>query len=198
VNNPLLNRYGKYLGVDVFTSGFDTFTEAFEARRKCIREYGFAIPSEEACKRIASLGGEIIELGAGLGYWAKCIEECGGKVVAYDKAVPGEQSENKYPFRTSPLHFPVVDGDEFVLEKSDANVLLLIWPCYNSPFANNCLRLFRGEHVAYVGEGAMGCTGDDEFHQNLGRNWEFVDCLDIPQWSGIHDDLYIYKRKTTT
>lgn len=37
-----------------------------------------------------------------------------------------------------------------------------------------------------------GCTGGPEFHARIGQQWEEVDSVAIPQWSGIHDHLWIY------
>ena len=165
----------------------------YRARKEGIRRWGFAIPNAEAIDAIAELS-PIIELGAGTGYWASLLAEAGAEITAYDKDVPSGDSDNYYAFKHTPLHYEVKQGTEDVLADSSARTLLLIWPCYNSPFASNCLKRFAGEYLAFVGEGRWGCTADDDFFEELADHWEEVRGVDIPNWDGIHDDLRIYRR----
>jgi protein-L-isoaspartate O-methyltransferase len=44
------------------------------------------VPNEEAIRQIAVLS-PIVEVGAGLGYWASLIAKAGADIVAYDNAV---------------------------------------------------------------------------------------------------------------
>jgi len=166
---------------------------SFRDRDEGIRRWGFAIPNAEAIDAIAELS-PIIELGAGTGYWASLLAEAGAAVQAYDKDVPSGDSENYYSFRHTPLHYEVKQGTEAVLADSSARTLLLVWPSYASPFANNCLKQFAGEYLAFVGEGIGGCTADDDFFEALTAHWEQVRVVNIPHWDGIHDDLRIYRR----
>jgi hypothetical protein len=53
---------------------------------------------------------------------------------------------------------------------------------------------YLGHTLAYIGEGEWGCTADDTFHRQLNKHWEQTAYVELPQWSGIHDGLYIYKR----
>lgn len=92
--------------------------------------------------------------------------------------------------------------------------LLLVWPPYAESMA--ALALLRywaagGETLAYVGEGSGGCTGDDRFHALLGDPWwydededegpppgalfDLVEDVAVPSWAGIHDHLYVYRRR---
>jgi hypothetical protein len=74
-------------------------------------------------------------------------------------------------------------------------VLLISWPSYNEPWATGVLRAYRGNLFFYIGEHSGGCCADDSFFHLLGAEWEEVECVDIPCWSGIHDYLFIYRRK---
>lgn len=161
-----------------------------------IQTWGFAVPNSEAIHAIAHLG-TIVEMGAGTGYWAKLLSEEGAQVEAYDKAPPGEGSRNTYRFKHSPRHFDVREGDESLLPSLKADVLLLVWPCYDTPFAYRCLRRFTGKYVAYVGEGPGGCTADDRFHERLRARWTSIVDVRIPNWDGIHDYLEVFQRTST-
>ena len=69
-----------------------------------------------------------------------------------------------------------------------------VWPCYSLDWAAWTLALYPGDIVLYVGEW-RACTADDTFHDLLDEHFEEAACVDIPQWFGLHDRLYVYKRK---
>lgn len=174
---------------------FKSAESPWMAREKLTGEYAWAIPNEAALQALVAVS-PIVEIGAGRGYWAWCLQERGADVVAYDVAPP-DVKENNY-FRKwfgKPTFTKVLQGGhECALIHSD-RTLFLCWPDYESPFAADCLRVFTGTTVAYVGEGYGGCTGDDEFHAMLDADFEDAEEIDIPQWRGVHDRLWIYKRK---
>jgi hypothetical protein len=58
----------------------------------------------------------------------------------------------------------------------------------------NCLKNYRGNTVIYIGEDAGGCTGNDEFHGILDREFKLINTQEIPQWYGIHDVMFVYRR----
>ena len=167
----------------------------YQDREEGIRRWGFAIPNAEAITAIAAIG-PVIEMGAGTGYWASLLVEAGAEVQAFDQHVPGTESENTYRFKNSPLHTNVLQGTEEALADSLARTLLLVWPCYDDPFANNCLKQFTGEYVAFVGESKGGCVADDDFFESLADRWEEMQRIAIPHWDGLHDALWIYRRKS--
>ena len=52
-----------------------------------------------------------------------------------------------------------------------------------------------GRVLFYVGEGSHGCTADIEFHNYIGGDsWTLIDTVIIPQFSSIHDYLFIYRK----
>jgi hypothetical protein len=158
-------------------------------RREFTAKYSWAIPNDEAIAAIVACG-PVVEIGAGSGYWAKLISDAGGDIIAFD-----ESGKHGYDFDEQ--WFPVQFGSvEKAAEHSD-RALMLCWPNYDSPFAMDCLQAYTGDTVIYIGEGGWGCTADDDFHAELedSGKWELQeDDVDIPQWAGIHDNLWIYKR----
>jgi hypothetical protein len=163
----------------------------YEDRRECIAKYGFAIPNEEAIQKLIALS-PIVEMGAGIGYWASLISAAGGQIDAYDKFLG---AANDYAFKHRDPWFPVQSGEPKLLKTHTAKTLFLSWPCYESAFALDCLKAFQGQTVVYIGEGIAGCTANDAFHNRLKRHWKEVDHVSIPRWDGIHDWLTIYERK---
>lgn len=154
-------------------------------RSKLVVKFSWAIPSAHAMMCIASLRMPIVEIGAGTGYWAKCLSEWGVDVIAYDVR----------PYRNGYVdgrHATVfVGGSERAAEHPD-RALLLVWPEYDTPMASNTLKAYLGETVIYVGEHRGGCTGDDSLLENF---WDLIETVEIPKWHGIHDALFLYKRK---
>src|SRR5260370_18813681 len=73
--NPYLDRWAA-AGRDVALAG--------DLRAALIREYAFGVPGEDALSCIASHA-PIVEVGAGNGYWARCLRERGVDVLAYDQ-----------------------------------------------------------------------------------------------------------------
>ena len=159
-------------------------------RRALVHSFSWAIPNEEALEVIAKYS-PLVEMGAGTGYWAKLLSERGVEIVCYDKYV-GETN----PYKHYKHFFPINQGDEEALKTLPTTYnLFLCWPCYDDPFARNCLANFKGSNLVYIGEGDGGCTGDDAFHEALETGWKLVEEFEIPQWQGLHDRGYVYQSK---
>ena len=56
---------------------------SIEARAGLVRRYGLAIPTDEAIAACVARS-PLVEIGAGLGYWASLIAQQGGDIAAYD------------------------------------------------------------------------------------------------------------------
>lgn len=156
-----------------------------DPRRSLIEQYSWAIPTEEVIKKIVEWS-PIIEIGAGLGYWASLVDQLGGQIKAYDSYSEGWES-----YEDLPKHFKVERMGEIDLDYSDT--LFLCWPPYAEDMAETAIRMKKWTRIIFVGEGAGGCTGNDEFHEILENEYEEVDYMKIPVWEGIHDGAYFYQ-----
>lgn len=191
---------------------------AFERREAALARYSFGVPNERAVEAIAACSPSgVVEIGAGLGYWAKVLRDHGVDVAAYDIAPPPSKN-NRWYAGSTPWH-PVEFGDPSVVRRHADRTLLLVWPIRNETWAADALALHHrasGSTVAVVGEPPGGRTGDDAFHAMLGHIpqclacrypssgsactcsvpvlWSLVQGVEIPQWSGVHDALGIYTR----
>jgi SAM-dependent methyltransferase len=168
----------------------DRTSELCRARHRAIDRWSFAVPSDEALSWLLQLG-PLVEVGAGTGYWAALLAARGADVVACDLRRPRGQ----YRQEVGAYH-PVENLD--AAEAAAAHperALLLVWPPYDEDMAVRALEAYRGPVVAYIGESDGGCTGDEAFHAALDAHWFEAHCVSIPQWWGVHDRLYIFRRR---
>jgi len=54
--------------------------------------------------------------------------------------------------------------------------------------------LQKADKVIFIGEW-NGCTGSNDFFEELSGKFERIHWMPIPQWIGLNDSLYILKRK---
>lgn len=207
VGNPLLDAHTRSAG-----HGVDA------KRERLLREYSFAVPTDEALTAIsnASAGG-VVELGAGVGYWAALLAARGTDVIAFDLHPPPSPT-NMWFAGVTPW-FEVRPGGEDVLDRYARRTLLLVWPTRDEEWAANAARRHHqagGAALVFVGEGPGGRTGDDQLQALLGhydrclscslgvldvpcicdisQRWERRVSVSLPHWDGYADDLHLYSR----
>lgn len=198
--------------------------ERYRARDRACNRWSWAVPSNKVICQLAALG-PLVEVGAGTGYWARLITDAGGDIVAFDERPPTApemtadleqflKDRDRWPDGVNRFHpyastwFDVEAADGVEAAAAHPNrTLVLCWPPYGDDFATRALTAYRnagGRRVVYIGEGAYGCTADDEFHDLIGLGWHddddpcdvepvgrITDRLTIPNWDGIRDDVYL-------
>lgn len=191
--NPYLEEYRKR--VPSQRSHWSAEGNIWEVRRQMVQEFSWAIPGESALHAILAHG-PVVEVGAGTGYWARCLAERGGDVIAYD----AEPYNNKWC--SGHQWYEVQKAPAKVAGNHPDRTLLLVWPPYEATMAVRAAIAYwqaGGKRIAYVGEGSGGCTASNAFHHFLVKRFsEQDDDLDfgrIPQWSGIYDRLEIWTRQ---
>jgi len=175
--------------------------DEYEKRENFIKNYGWAVPSKEAIETIKEFVGKdkILEIGSGLGLWAKILKEEGLYVATTDLLEDSNfcglslEERNKEPY-TQVYKGNHLESIKFHNKSNKYNVLMIIWPPYNEPMANEALKEFAGSKFIYIGEGMGGCTGDDSFFCTLQEEWTEIESVNIPQWTGIHDYLSLWVR----
>jgi hypothetical protein len=198
-HNPYLMEYAESM-----KGARDRFnTTLYYKRRDCIRKYGFAIPTYEAITAIDGCtidpyADNVIEIGAGSGYWTALLKTFSKRVRAFDPT-PGGSVRSPYSFWKAWTDVEKADHTVLTrLPEAKSAVLLMVWPDYDVDWPAQALEAFSGNVLAYVGEGWSGCTGNERFHQILHDQWNEMSDISLPQWPGIHDSLVIYRRKTET
>ncbi len=182
VINPLLDKF-----LEIHSSNTD-FISRFSKRQDLVKKYSFAIPDEFALQKLVEYS-PIVEIGAGLGYWANLVNKMGGKVLCYDDNSWELNKLHKTYSEINPIQ--KLNKDDFFVSS-----LFLCWPPMEE-MSETYLKMYMengGQTVIYVGEGYGGCTANDEFFEIIENNFKPILRHRIPQWEGIHDEFCIFTR----
>lgn len=157
----------------------DSFSD-FMKREIFVKEYSWGIPSKEAIDSIKEFIGSdsILEIGSGSGLWARLLLDSGVKIYPTDSM--NEKFVKKY------MTIEKLSANEAVDKFNGiCNVAMLCWSRVRLPES------FTGKKYIYIGELPDGCTSgypDDD------SEWNLVKTIELPQWWGIHDDLFLFQR----
>lgn len=213
-DNPFWDQIGQHVhvGDDILQSGRTIGSwreiEWWAKRRGYCRTFAWAVPSPEMLDWMVERidGRTLVEIGAGTGYWAWQLQQLGVHVRAYDIAPPGRMTSNNQwhtprdddgnATDTGEQYFPVKYGGPHYAGMWPEAVLFLCWPPYDDAMAYDCLSNFHGKELIYCGERDGGCTGTDEFHELLWKDFELVETAPgHVQWPGIHDEVQLWWRR---
>lgn len=194
---PFVNEHE---GRHVVNGGNPEGSARFAYAQMLLQEiYAYAIPSPQAVDWVSSFcaGRQLVELGAGRGYWAEQLATGGVNVAAYDFEPP-DKVENA-SFSRAAGHSDVVwhhvgDLEEFEASKEgygDA-VLFLCWPPgWGNTMASEVLRAFEeagGTRLIFIGQPKGGMTGDDAFFDALSAGWRLEsEDLGFVSWWNLLD-----------
>jgi hypothetical protein len=152
----------------------------FGKRQQLVEEYSWAVPNEEALTYLSEFE-SLVEVGAGNGYWAHCIEQAGGTVRATDIDPPNETWTEVEQAAASDCSL-----------QNDA--VLMVWPPYDDKMSLTVVQQ-KPSHVLYVGEPRGGCTGHHQIFDYFEKEYGLAAKIDLPSYIGINDDLFHYVRK---
>lgn len=152
-------------------------------RRELAALFSWAIPGEGALGVLGGYG-PLVECGAGTGYWAALLRARGVDVVASDIA-PGRTPWTE-----------VAPGRAVAAVRASRDrTLFVCWPPYDDDGASYAaVRAYRGDVLLYAGGASGGPTGTVRFHAELGLNWTPVEQVAVPNWPGLRDRLFVYRR----
>lgn len=166
----------------------DDYTQ-HSLRKYAIDNYGFAIPCVELIETITSFSKNILEVGSGSGYLSKLLRPKVDHLICTDSGKNGYRLSIGSKFRV--VRINAVKAIKRYPEKD----VLMSWPCYRSNWSYHAAKAMKpGRYLFYIGEGAYGCTGTDEFHEYLPASFQYIDSCSIPKWWGLHDRLEIYQK----
>ena len=154
-------------------------------RDQHIQTFGFAIINRSAVEFLKEYN-PILEVGAGLGYWAKEMQESGVDTVATDPS-----PETRWPGQNTWTTMERLDAEEAVRKYPD-RTLLMCWPDRTGDWPERAITAFTGKNIITIGEGLNGCTGTYEMHRILERDFDVTDRLQIPTFSEVSDRIEVW------
>jgi hypothetical protein len=119
----------------------------------------------------------------------------GVDILACDPLAAGEPGSHRHENTTAWTE--IFSAGPEILRVQQLRTLFLCWPPPFSSMAADCLKLYRGEVLLYVGEEPGGCCGDEEFEELIKRDWVEEKRVNIPRWPApfVKDSLYVYRRR---
>lgn len=161
-----------------------------QGREKYLEEFGCVRINSTAIEAIKRLNMPVVEMGAGLGQWAKALKNEGVTVTAID-------SKKDLPLVYAPEVFPVEEGTERALlgERFKNHALLLV--CPTGTLALQSVENHQSQIVVYVGEGRRGHHGTRQFFDLMERDFELLQCIDdLPVFDEYSfERMWVLRRK---
>ena len=200
--NPFWDNIGPLIHLEKGISLYQA-----ECDKRFCAKYAFAIADPASVAFVAEyLHPQAIEIGAGNGYWAWQLSQCGVDILAYDIAPvdhiwekgyfsPVDQETRECLGIRTQAWYPVQQGNAKMVREHPDRTLFLCWPVRNTNMASQCLQYYQGKCLVYIGEYRTGTTGDDLFFDMLENEWQEFARHNIAQWDGAHDAITVYERR---
>lgn len=210
-NDYLAYAKAHHFGDTISLGGFRAFSdqaawlEVISARQRGVPRFGFSIPTNDALNIVARYA-PLIEIGAGVAYWAALLQRRGVDIVCFDNEPAHGDHTNYYcsseygedqAYKTVPVvryqaHTEVKHGSVHTTAEYPDRTLFVAWPTRNDRFAIQLLENYAGRYVIFVGEEET-CGGAD-FWEKIAAYWHVIDGCDLPRWFMLHDFLAVFER----
>lgn len=178
--------FGDPWPIDNFRSYGDGKPSVMHGETQTVFSWSIPTPADLTWMLDILRGRDVIEIGAGAGYWAWQLRQLGVEVAAVDNGA--------WTFPNS--WSPVERGGPGAAALYPDRALLMVWPPYGSAMAADALAAYAGDTVIYAGEGEGGCTADDTFHHQLDTEWsEIATAPHHATFWGVHCRLTAYRRE---
>ena len=165
--------------------------DLYLSRDLCTKRGMWAIVDMTWTKKLADYiaGRRCLEVMAGAGWLARALSDHGVDIVATDNA---SWSDKHTEMRRI---FPVkkMEALEAIDKYGDRDILIVSWPPLNMDILYFLKRWGEEKPIIYIGEGNGGCNTTDEFWNHFSEETTIY----IPQWWGIHDQVFIGKYHDT-
>jgi hypothetical protein len=157
------------------------------ARARYEEKFGCARWTEAALHACAQHS-PIVEIGAGAGHWQRELTRVGADVVAFDNGE--EMPLSAQGTATGRVLF----GDHSKIREHRRRTLFLCYPPAND-MPLQCLALYKGDVLLYVGEGRGGVNGTQEFFDTLEREWACEKVVLLEPFAECFERLFVLRRR---
>ena len=186
-------KYHDALGYDIMNSETGDSMKHWGPREECRKSVCWHVPSKDLIEECVKYS-PLVSVGSGYAFTECKIQDAGGDIIATDispyKGNTWCKDGKAYMKREK------LDAEAAIEKYPDRNVFMA-WPPYNTDMAYKVAKkMKKGRVLIYVGEGDGGCTGDDQFHTYLYKNFKEIEAdSHITSWWGIHDRVMIYRKR---
>lgn len=165
------------------------------AARRLVRAFSWAVPTPEAIRVLVECG-PVLEVGAGNGYWAWCVQQAGGDIVPTDSH-PGKSNIWVENHAWTAVHrMTALDA---VKEHDHAT----LFACWAPPdrgeytYFREAAKAFRGKRIILVGERASEPAGAECTGAFDTQRWRLVSSLTLPSlpFGAYDNELAVWERK---
>jgi hypothetical protein len=197
VDNPY---WSNVRGLPGYADGGEDVTwHPIGARRSMVTHYAFTITDPVSVAFVAAnavyTGFNVVEVGAGTGYWAWQLAQRGVNVLAYDANPPGSGRGFGWRQASTTIHHPVVEGDARAVAAHPDRTLLLSWPPRERTMGYDALTAYTGDRLIYIGLPAGGHCADDQFFHALLSDWRLVAAHEPVTWDDVYDEITVWERR---
>lgn len=127
-------------------------------RKKLVNKFGWGIPTPSVIQDLvnrSTKSNPILEIGAGNGYLASCVQTAGGHIIPTDINPPENTWTKVYKHSYTDIN------------PESVHTLALIWPPANSPIATNILTHCKPDTLCFMGKPNSTITGNTTFHEHI-------------------------------
>ena len=164
----------------------DIDTKNRDLRELFVHKFAWAMPNRRVLNAIAKYCQDktVLEVNAGNGLWSYLLKMLGVDIKVTDIN----------PWKKTYTEIETMDGVNAV-KTYLTDVLITVWPPYQCEQIGQTLKQFKGNTLIYLGENRQGCTGSQEFFDELESSWELKEQIKMQNWRGLFDAMYVYVRK---
>jgi hypothetical protein len=141
--------------------------QLLNVRDLCAKTLAWGIPNKEALEELAKYQ-PILEVGAGLGYWAKLLQDRNVEILPTDRDAP------------TLAHTKVTQVDTLHSIENRNYTLFMCWVPEEA--AIEVSRAYEGNTIIWVGE------------QIKFPNFQLEKEITLPQWKGYEDSMQVFRR----
>ena len=162
-------------------------------RSNFVQQYAWSIPNEDALEAIMRFGDgdHIEEHMAGSGYWGYLLQQ-----LTHQRVRSFELQKKTYKFSEEYKDIEVHNAEDGPVRND--TLVFLSWPPMSNSAAKLIQKMAPEQKLVYIGEGWGGCNAEDSFFEELEKNFDKVQEIDIQRFQGLNDYMHFYIKKVPT
>ena len=164
---------------------------SFMVRSKFVKIFSWCLPSKDSIDQLTKFidNDNVLEIAGGRGLWSLLLKN--NNINIKCTSINDGHYYNNEDMKLTWTDIELLSYENAINKYSNYNCLFLSW---GSGVLTDALTQFKGNKLILIGEEGDGCT--DSMYEELENETGFKlnKVIKIPQWSYIHDKIFIYTR----